>query len=79
MPVDTHVFRVSQRIGLAKKSKTPFEVEKQLVEIIPSEKLTNYHHWLILHGRYVCIAKKPRCFQCEIKSLCNYYKKGTLN
>jgi endonuclease-3 len=73
MPVDTHVFRVAQRIGLAKKSKTPLQVEEQLLEIIPTEKLNHFHHWLILHGRYVCQARKPKCSICEIKDYCNYY------
>jgi len=76
MPVDTHVFRVAQRIGIVKKSKTPEQVEKQLVQIIPPEKLFNYHHWLILHGRYVCQARKPKCSECPIKSHCDYYQKS---
>jgi len=69
--VDTHIFRVAQRIGLA-KGKTPFEVEKQLLQIIPKEFLPDAHHWLILHGRYVCVARKPRCTACPISDLCKY-------
>lgn len=76
MPVDTHVFRVAQRIGLAKKSKTALQVEEQLVKIIPKEKLHDYHHWLILHGRYICQARKPKCEMCPIVAHCNYFKKN---
>lgn len=74
MPVDTHVFRVSQRIGLVTKSKTPLEVEKKLVAIIPTKMLTKLHHWLILHGRYVCQARKPKCSECGLSSVCIYLK-----
>jgi endonuclease-3 len=73
MAVDTHVFRVSNRIGLTTKSRTPLETEKQLVKYIPREKLVIAHHWLILHGRYVCIARKPKCTECGIKNFCKYY------
>lgn len=76
MAVDTHVFRVSERIGLTKKSKSPLETEKQLVKYIPEELLPIAHHWLILHGRYICIARKPKCDECKIKDLCEYYKKN---
>lgn len=69
--VDTHIFRVAQRIGLA-KGKTPLEVEKQLLHVIPKEFLHDAHHWLILHGRYVCVARKPRCPECPINDLCEY-------
>lgn len=79
MPVDTHVFRVAQRIGLVRKSKTPLEVEKQLLEIIPKEKLNHFHHWLILHGRYVCLARKPKCFECSIINVCQYKEKTKNN
>ena len=75
MAVDTHVFRVSNRIGLTANSRTPFETEKQLVKNIPENKLTIAHHWLILHGRYVCIARKPKCEECGIKDFCMYYSK----
>ena len=77
MPVDTHVFRVSARIGLTTNANTPLETENQLVKYIPKDKLNLAHHWLILHGRYVCIARKPKCGECGIKDICKYYK--TLN
>jgi endonuclease-3 len=72
MPVDTHVFRVSNRIGLVEHATTPLEVEKQLVARIPRELLSLAHHWLILHGRYVCVARKPRCEACGIAPWCLY-------
>ena len=71
MPVDTHVFRVANRIGLTKESKTPLETEKELVRHIPRNLLAIAHHWLILHGRYVCTARKPHCEECGIKEYCN--------
>ena len=76
LAVDTHVFRVSHRIGIVNdKATTPLSVEKQIVEnIIDKNILSTLHHWLILHGRYVCIARKPKCEECGIKHLCNYYK-----
>lgn len=74
MAVDTHVFRVSARIGLTVNSKTPLETEKQLVKNIPEELLPIAHHWLILHGRYVCVARNPKCPECGIKSFCKAYK-----
>jgi endonuclease-3 len=73
MPVDTHVFRVAARIGLVINSKTPFETEKQLVKYIPEKLIPIAHHWLILHGRYVCVARKPKCEQCGIRLFCAYY------
>ncbi len=73
MAVDTHVFRVAARIGLTTNSKTPLDTEKQLVKYIPEELLPIAHHWLILHGRYVCIARKPKCFNCGLKESCKYY------
>lgn len=77
MPVDTHVFRVSNRIGLTHNSKTPLETERELVKHIPPEKIPTAHHWLILHGRYVCQARKPHCGECGISDLCAYFaKKG---
>ena len=77
MPVDTHVFRVSNRIGLTRNSKTPLETERTLVKHIPAEKLSTAHHWLILHGRYVCQARKPKCGSCFLADLCAYNaKKG---
>ncbi|MDU1905953.1 MAG: endonuclease III [Dysgonomonas sp.] len=76
MAVDTHVFRVSNRIGLTNNSKTPLETEKELVKNIPTHLLSKAHHWLILHGRYVCIARNPKCDQCGIKLWCKYYLKN---
>jgi endonuclease-3 len=73
MAVDTHVFRVSNRIGLTDNSKTPFATEKELTKNIPDKLIPIAHHWLILHGRYVCTAKKPKCDECGIKMLCKYY------
>ena len=75
MPVDTHVFRVSNRIGLTKNSKNVLETEKTLVANLPQEVLSKAHHWLILHGRYVCLARKPKCDECGIKAICDYYQK----
>jgi len=75
MAVDTHVFRVSNRIGLTDNSKTPLETEKQLVKYIPTNFLSKAHHWLILHGRYVCVARKPKCDICGLKPWCKYYLK----
>lgn len=74
MAVDTHVFRVSARMGLTTRAKTPLETEKQLVEYIPEELLPLAHHWLILHGRYVCLARKPKCEKCGLRELCKYYQ-----
>lgn len=74
--VDTHIFRVANRIGLA-KGKTPLAVEKQLLKNIPPEFIHNAHHWLVLHGRYVCVARKPRCPECLIKDLCEFKDKTT--
>ena len=70
MPVDTHVFRVSRRIGLTKNAKTPLETEKQLTANIPGPLLPKAHHWLILHGRYVCTARAPKCNECGIRPWC---------
>ena len=75
MPVDTHVFRVSNRIGLTKNSKNVLETEKTLVAHLPQEVISKAHHWLILHGRYVCLARKPKCEECGITAICDYYKK----
>lgn len=75
MPVDTHVFRVANRIGLTKNSKNVMETERTLVKHFPKEVLSNAHHWLILHGRYVCHARKPLCEKCGITGICDYYKK----
>lgn len=75
MPVDTHVFRVAARIGLVTDAKTPLETERQLVQNIPSEILSTAHHWFILHGRYVCVARKPKCNACGIASYCLFLEK----
>lgn len=75
MAVDTHVFRVSNRIGLTNNSKTPFETEKTLVKYIPEEMLPDAHHWLILHGRYVCKARKPDCLNCGISAYCKFFSR----
>lgn len=74
MAVDTHIFRVANRTGLS-KGKTPLAVENGLLKRIPSEFLRDAHHWLILHGRYVCLARKPKCEECQIRDLCDFYKK----
>jgi len=76
MAVDTHVFRVSNRIGLTNNSKTPLETEKTLVRHFPAELLPKAHHWLILHGRYVCTARKPQCEKCGISAYCKYFAKS---
>ena len=76
MAVDTHVFRVSKRLGLVtQNAKTPLEVEKQLVKHIPDEHVHLAHHWLILQGRYVCLARKPKCEDCKITSFCRYFER----
>ena len=74
MPVDTHVFRVSARIGLTKDAKTPRQTELQLEKNIPSHLLPIAHHWLILHGRYICTARKPKCSECGIATWCKSYE-----
>jgi len=73
MPVDTHVFRVSARIGLSRNAKTPLQTELQLEKNIPSPLLPKAHHWLILHGRYVCTARAPKCSECGISAWCRYF------
>lgn len=76
MAVDTHVFRVSHRLGLvSKNASTPLAVEKELIKYIPEEMVHKAHHWLILHGRYVCLARNPKCGECMFTEFCNYYKK----
>ena len=74
--VDTHVFRVAARIGLSTNAKTPLETEKQLEKYFPKEMLPIAHHWLILHGRYVCTAKNPKCNKCGLTDFCKYYTKN---
>ncbi len=77
MAVDTHVFRVSKRLGLTTQSaKGPLEVEKQLVRHIPEEYISRAHHWLILHGRYTCLARKPKCEKCETTLFCRFFEKN---
>jgi endonuclease III len=77
MAVDTHVFRTSHRLGLvAKTSKTPLSVEKELVKHIPKDVIPKAHHWLILHGRYVCVARTPKCGECNLKPFCQAFEKG---
>lgn len=75
MAVDTHIFRVSERLGLTTNSKNPLQTEKQLVKYIPETVIPKAHHWLLLHGRYVCQARKPKCEQCGLREYCRYYKK----
>lgn len=75
MAVDTHVFRVSERLGLTTNSKTPLSTERTLMRNIPAELVPKAHHWLILHGRYVCKARRPECLDCALKSVCRYYGK----
>jgi endonuclease III len=77
MAVDTHVFRISKRLGLvSQNAKTPYEVEKALVKNIPVELIHKAHHWLILHGRYICVARNPKCKECGIKIACKYYQQS---
>lgn len=78
MAVDTHVYRVSKRLGLVTQTaKTPLEVEKQLVRYIPKDLIPKAHHWLILHGRYTCLARTPQCHVCSLTAWCAYYQKNT--
>lgn len=74
MAVDTHVFRVSNRIGLTRNSKSPAQTERELVKHIPKRILSKAHHWLILHGRYICLARNPKCEACGIRPWCNYFE-----
>lgn len=78
-PVDTHVFRVAQRIGLVDEAKTPLQVERQLLQYTPEHMRGKMHHWLILHGRYTCLARKPKCEECGLKELCAYYQNNVKN
>lgn len=73
MAVDTHVFRVSKRIGLTTNAKTPLEAERQLIKNFPNHLIHTAHHWLILHGRYICTARNPKCDICVLKSVCRYF------
>ena len=78
MPVDTHIFRVANRTGLA-PGKTPLAVEQKLLQRVPERYRKNAHHWLILHGRYVCVARTPRCWECAVAMDCDFQPKATLN
>lgn len=75
LAVDTHVFRVAARLGLTYRAKTPLQTELQLIKYIPREKIPIAHHWLILHGRYICQARKPKCEACGLKEYCKYFEK----
>ncbi len=79
MAVDTHVFRVSARLGLTSNAKTPLATEKQLMQFLPTELVHKAHHWLILHGRYICVARNPKCDICGLKSVCKFYATIRLN
>ena len=76
MAVDTHIFRVSERLGLTTNSKNPLQTEKALVQYIPKAIIPKAHHWLLLHGRYVCQARKPKCESCGLSEFCRYYEKN---
>jgi endonuclease-3 len=76
MAVDTHVYRVSARLGLTTAAKNPFQTEKQLMKYIPTHQVAVAHHWLILHGRYVCLARSPKCNSCPLTAWCKYFQKN---
>ncbi len=76
MAVDTHVFRVANRIGLTRNATTPLAVEKQLLKYLPQDKIHVAHHWLILHGRYICVARNPKCTVCPLTWFCKYYEQS---
>jgi endonuclease III len=78
MPVDTHVFRVSNRLGLTINAKNPLQSEKQLIKFIPEQLVSRAHHWLILHGRYVCVAREPKCMICPLTAFCKYFEKNNI-
>lgn len=73
--VDTHVFRVSARIGLTVNAKNPVQTEQQLLKYLPTEYVARFHHWLILHGRYICVARKPKCPECGLQPVCVYFQR----
>ena len=74
MAVDTHIFRVAERIGLTTNSKNPLQTEQTLVRHIPAELIPKAHHWLLLHGRYTCVARNPKCTECPLTTVCRYYQ-----
>jgi endonuclease III len=76
MAVDTHVFRVSARIGLTLNASTPLAAEKQLITYIPEDLVHKAHHWIILHGRYTCLARNPKCEQCRLQAACKYFQRN---
>ena len=73
MAVDTHIFRVAERIGLTTKAKNPLDSEQQLIKYIPEEIIPKAHHWLLLHGRYTCQARTPKCEKCGLQTICRYF------
>ena len=73
MAVDTHIFRVAERIGLTTKAKNPLDSERQLIQYIPEDIIPKAHHWLLLHGRYICQARSPKCDKCGIQAICRYF------
>jgi endonuclease-3 len=75
MAVDTHVYRVSARIGLTVNAKNPLQTELQLMKYVPTDVVPKFHHWLILHGRYTCVARRPKCEQCGLQPICAYFQK----
>lgn len=79
MAVDTHVFRVSARLGLTTNAKNPLQTEKQLIKFIPEDLIPRAHHWLILHGRYTCLARSPKCSECPLTKWCKYYSQKIKN
>ena len=78
LAVDTHVFRVANRLGLTRNATTPLAVEKQLVKFIPTDLIRHSHHWLILHGRYICVARNPKCRECGLQQACLYFQRVVL-
>lgn len=76
LAVDTHVFRVSDRIGMTTGAKNPLQTENQLVKYLPEDKIGIFHHWIILHGRYICTARSPKCEECGLKDFCRFYSKN---
>jgi endonuclease-3 len=77
MAVDTHIFRVAERIGLTTNAKNPLDSERQIIQYIPEDIIPKAHHWLLLHGRYTCQARKPKCQICGLQDVCRYYKRNS--